>query len=108
MKRFFIIVMMAVCLSSCSSSYDSLNAPIKGKWITASSCSHKPNTWIMYRHTPVISSLPDEMIARIAVDSKYWLWINGEMVVFEGGLKRGPLPEGTYYDTIDIAPYLKK
>ena len=48
------------------------------------------------------------MIANIAVDSKYWLWINGKMVVFEGGLKRGPAPGATYYDQVDIAPYLEK
>lgn len=48
------------------------------------------------------------MIANIAVDSKYWLWINGELVVFEGGLKRGPAPGATYYDRVDMAPYLKK
>jgi len=51
--------------------------------------------------------VPDEAIARIAADSKYWLWINDNLVVFEGGLKRGPNPEDTYYDEVDIAPYLK-
>ena len=30
------------------------------------------------------------------------------MVVFEGGLKRGPAPGATYYDQVDIAPYLEK
>ena len=30
------------------------------------------------------------------------------MVVFEGGLKRGPNPEDTYCDEVDLAPYLKK
>lgn len=108
MKQIFIILLIALGLYSCSNSFDSLNAPMEGKWITAASCQHQPNTWFIYRTNPTISSIPDEMIARIAVDSKYWLWINGKMVVFEGGLKRGPMPEGTYYDTVDIAPYLKK
>ena len=51
---------------------------------------------------------PRSVIARIACDSKYWLWINGRLVVFEGELKRGPTPSGTYFDEVDIAPYLKK
>ena len=55
-----------------------------------------------------LPGVPGEMIANIAVDSKYWLWINGKMVVFEGGLKRGPAPGATYYDQVDIAPYLEK
>jgi hypothetical protein len=35
------------------------------------------------------------------------MWINGELAVFEGQLKRGPSPTDTYYDAVDIAPYLK-
>jgi alpha-L-rhamnosidase len=30
------------------------------------------------------------------------------MVVFEGGLKRGSNPKDTYYDEVDLTPYLKK
>lgn len=67
-----------------------------------------PNTWLCFRKTVEIADVPGELMASIAVDSKYWLWINGKMVVFEGGLKRGPAPGATYYDRIDIAPYLTK
>ncbi len=51
-------------------------------------------------------SKPNSLPAMIAADSKYWLWINGKMVVFEGALKRGPNPNDTYYDEVDIAKYL--
>ena len=44
----------------------------------------------------------------IAVDSKYWLWVNDSLVVFEGGLKRGPNSQDTYYDCIDISDFLRK
>ena len=44
----------------------------------------------------------------LAVDSKYWLWINDSLVVFEGGLKRGPNPDDTYYDKVDVTRFLKK
>lgn len=36
------------------------------------------------------------------------MWLNDELVVFEGSLKRGPFPQGTYYDTVEIAPFLKE
>ena len=35
---------------------------------------------------------------KIAADTKYWLYVNGELVVREGGLKRGPNPTDSYYD----------
>lgn len=79
------------------------------KWITASEQKiSKPNTWIAFRKDVNLAKVPSAALTQIAVDSKYWLWINGELVVFEGGLKRGPNPNDTYYDEIDLAPYLKK
>ena len=66
------------------------------------------NTWLIYRKSFAVTNVPNQLIARIAADSKYWLWINDQLVIFEGGLKRGPSPSGTYYDPVDIAPYLTK
>ena len=65
------------------------------------------NTWMAFRKTITISTVPSTAITKIAVDSKYWLWINGKMVLFEGGLARGAAPNETYYDSVDLAPYLK-
>ena len=36
----------------------------------------------------------DDISLKIAADTKYWLWVNEELVVREGGLKRGPSPTG--------------
>jgi hypothetical protein len=47
-------------------------------------------------------------MASIACDSKYWMWINGRQAVYEGQLKRGPNPGDTYYDEVDLAPYLRE
>lgn len=78
----------------------------KGQWINTERCQSAKNTWLVYRKTVDIATVPQSLKARIAADSKYWLWINNKMVVFEGGLKRGPSPDATYYDVVDIAPYL--
>ena len=43
---------------------------------------------------------------RIAADTKYWLWVNGELVVREGGLKRGPNPKDSYIDVLRDVPQL--
>ncbi|WP_298763511.1 LamG-like jellyroll fold domain-containing protein [uncultured Polaribacter sp.] len=66
------------------------------------------NTWMAFRKTINLSTVPSQAMVNIAVDSKYWLWINGEMVLFEGGLARGAAPNTTYYDPVDFAPYLKE
>ncbi len=66
------------------------------------------NTWMAFRKTINIDEVPAEALTKISVDTKYWLWINGEMVLFEGGLARGHAPNTIYYDPVDFAPYLKK
>ena len=79
-----------------------------GSWISSSGTNSTPNTWIAFRKVQALDSVPASVVAKIGADTKYWLWINGEPVVFEGGLKRGPSPGSGYYDEIEIAPYLKK
>ena len=78
------------------------------------------NTWMSFRKTISVKEIPKIVEAYIAVDSKFWLWINGEMVLFEGGLSRGPsqagdwnrkekiTPANSWYEAINIQPYLKK
>ena len=79
----------------------------KAHWITrAYDCASGTNTWVAFRKSVDIDKVPARLEARIAADSKYWLWINGRMVVTDGGLKRGPAPGDGYYDTLDIAPFL--
>ena len=81
----------------------------EANWITAddSTCNER-NVWIEFRKDFDLTKKVKKAEAKIAADSKYWLWINGEMAVFEGGLKRGPNRNDSYYDIIDLAPYLKK
>lgn len=79
----------------------------EAKWITSDRCQSRTNSWLCYQKTVKLPKLDGQPVyADIAVDSKYWMWINGELVVFEGGLKRGPNPSDTYYDHVDITPYL--
>jgi hypothetical protein len=63
--------------------------------------------WVAFRKTVTLDAAPGQAVASIAVESKYWLWVNGEPVVREGGLKRGPTPVDGYYDEVDLAPYLR-
>ncbi|MCM1449153.1 MAG: hypothetical protein NC082_02315 [Clostridiales bacterium] len=78
-------------------------------WISADDVNaNEPNTWIEFQKEINIEKVPDNAEARIGAESKYWLWINDSLAVFEGGLKRGPNPRDSYYDVVDIASFLKK
>lgn len=64
--------------------------------------------WLAFRKTLAVGEVRQTVKTRIAADSKYWLWINGVLVVFEGQLKRGPTPRDTYCDEVELSPYLKR
>ena len=66
------------------------------------------NTWVAFRKSFNLNKTPQEALAKIAVDTKYWLWVNGDMVLFEGGLARGAAPDTNYYDEVDLTKYLKE
>ena len=80
----------------------------QGKWITAAGVNNKPNTWVAFRKEFVLGDSTNSVPLRIAADTKYWLWVNNTLVVYEGGLKRGPTPEDTYFDSLDVSGYLVK
>ena len=80
----------------------------KASWISEPNSQNATNSWYCFRKDFTLDSIPAKAIAKIAVDTKYWLWVNGKLSVFEGGLKRGPGPADTYYDEIDITSFLGK
>ncbi len=79
----------------------------RARWISKSQSNSGSNEWIAFRKRINLDKVPQSLPARIAADTKYWLWINGELAVYEGGLKRGPAPGDGYVDTVDIAPWLR-
>ena len=102
MRNLF-LTFVFICLCSFQ-----VRAVSKASWITASDNQNASNTWICFRKDFSIDKIPEDVIARIAADSKYWMWINDDLVVFEGGLKRGPTPKDTYIDEVNIGSFLKK
>ncbi len=103
-KRFTLIV-AAVAITSIFVS--KANAVWQAKWIGPGE-PQSQNTWLCFRKQFDLSAKPNSMAVKIACDSKYWLWINGDLVVFEGQLKRGPTPQDTYYDKVEIGERLNK
>lgn len=67
------------------------------------------NQWMCFRKSVDLTENEiQNVVAQIAVDSKYWLYINGEMVIREGALKRGETMNSTYYDEVEITDYLQE
>ena len=68
-------------------------------WIWTKSCSD--DSYVVFRKT-VTADAAMEATAYISAVDKYVLWLNGEMVVLDGSLKRGPTPYDSYYDEIKL------
>ncbi len=79
----------------------------KALWIQPQVSNDSLNAWTVYYKSVYLNEVPaTPLVARIATDTKYWLWINGKPVVRMGGLKRGPTPRDTYFDEVSIKKYL--
>ncbi|MFB6342184.1 alpha-L-rhamnosidase C-terminal domain-containing protein [Saccharicrinis sp. FJH62] len=101
---FLIIPILLSAQSNQSSPDTQVNDVWKTNWIWQDADGPQ-DTWMCFRKNIRLSNIPEKATSRISADSKYWLWINGKQVVFEGQLKRDRLNE-TWYDEIDLAPYL--
>lgn len=103
MRSFFLILLFVISIPYF------LQAEVEwtAERITARESQNESNSWINYIKMFELTEKPQRAIASVACDSKYWMWINGNLVVFEGQLKRGPTPDDTYYDEVDIAPFLQ-
>lgn len=70
--------------------------------------ANSSNSWVCFRKEFEIKNKNKESYkARIAVDSKYWLYINDQIIIREGGLKRSE-KNSIYYDEIELQDYLKE
>lgn len=76
------------------------------KWIWASTTS--ANSYVAFRKTFSLDEVPEEAVANIAAESKYYLWMNEELAVLDGASKRGATPYDSFYEQVDLTDYLKQ
>jgi alpha-L-rhamnosidase len=102
------VLMASFLLNSCNINEPALES--NAQWITVPEFrdSSLENSWIAFSKTFKLQDIPDQALARIAADTKYWLWLNDSLIVREGGLKWGPSPKGYYEDEVTLGNYLKK
>lgn len=75
------------------------------KWIWSEK-RHK-NQRVHFFFNSNITELPKKAIVNIGCETKYYMFINGEYAVFDGGIFRESSTGNGYYDTVDIARFLK-
>lgn len=80
--------------------------PWEAKWIWGADNTTMHN-WLCLRKKVTLESVPASVVSRIAVDSRYWLWINGKTVIEDGQCKRGPTEFDTYFEYVDLTAYLQ-
>ncbi|MBD5780073.1 glycoside hydrolase [Pelagicoccus sp. NFK12] len=116
----FILVLVVSALRSSAVGSENWN----GHWIWQDAES-PGQSWVAFRKVFDLDEKPSEALASIAVDTKYWLWVNGRLVRFEGGRAGAPSmaqpwkrvkpveempasekPRNTWYQQLDLAPYL--
>ena len=107
MKKTILLLVGVVFLITSTFSMSNSSSWADAQWIWQQE-DGSANTWVAFRKSFNLNEIPEQALSKIAVDTKYWLWINGEMVLFEGGLARGAAPNTNYYDEVNLKPYLKE
>ena len=98
--RLGIAAALAAGLISCSKNADPL--------VICTGEDYPEGSWYAFRKDFDWKGDPAKATLIIEADTKYWLWVNGGMVVREGNLKRGPNPTDGYFDRFDSVPGLVK
>ncbi|MCQ2772646.1 MAG: alpha-L-rhamnosidase N-terminal domain-containing protein, partial [Bacilli bacterium] len=66
------------------------------------------NSYVALRKKVAIGEVPSKAIAHISAVSKYYLYVNGTLVVYDGCPKQTATMVDSYYEDVDLTSYLKK
>ncbi|MFY7828791.1 MAG: alpha-L-rhamnosidase C-terminal domain-containing protein [Flectobacillus sp.] len=108
MKRlFFLLILFALGLCSRAQSIhqDILHKVWTAYWIAAPHSNPQDYGVYHFRKNFVLNEVPSDFIVHVSADNRYKLFVNGQMA--SQGPARGDLSYWNF-ETIDIAPYLKK
>ncbi len=76
------------------------------RWIWAEN-SEAPNTRVNFKKKIYLTDIPRKAVLNIGCETKYWLFVNGKLAIFDGGLFRESIPGCGYFDEVNISKYLK-
>jgi alpha-L-rhamnosidase len=118
-KPFALIMLLSALLGLTASAH------ADAQWIWQAEAG-PANGWVAFRKTVTLDQVPATAVATLSADTKYWLWVNGRLVVSEGGAGRGPSqarpwdrqpnmwklpattkPTDSWSEDVDLAGYLR-
>ncbi len=107
MKKLITFLLMCASVSSVFSAIREDGKTFEGFWISEASEKAYGGKFVVmkFRRTFELDKVPQKLDAYVSADNRYKLFVNGKQVAY--GPARGDL-ENWYYDTVDIAPHLKK
>lgn len=81
--------------------------PRLAKWVWLAA----PAPVALFRREVTVGRVPKQVLAAVSADNAYRLWVNGQLVArgpADIGMDYHRVPTGKwFYDTVDLAPYLK-
>lgn len=75
------------------------------KWIWTD--KSPANAYVAFRKTINLATAPTKAVLDISAESKYYLWVNDTLVVYDGSPKRGATFYDAYYEQVDLTSSLK-
>ncbi|MBE6610818.1 MAG: hypothetical protein E7634_09145 [Ruminococcaceae bacterium] len=78
----------------------------RSKWIWPSEAFEK-NQRADFQFDITVEKKPESITLNIGTETKYWLFVNGDLAVFDGGLFRESAPGCGYYDKVDISERIR-
>jgi len=82
-----------------------LSKPWPSRWISCPDVPQKDYGVFHFRKSFSINAAPESFVIHVSADNRYRFFVNGQPVLL--GPARGDL-YNWYFETIDIAPYLKE
>ncbi|GHU98035.1 hypothetical protein FACS1894211_01100 [Clostridia bacterium] len=79
----------------------------EAKWIWAKD-NIRADDWVLFIKDFDLDARPRKAVLRVYCETKYYLYVNGAVAVFDGGLFRESASGCGYYDSVDIAEFLQK
>ncbi|MDR2954431.1 MAG: family 78 glycoside hydrolase catalytic domain [Prevotella sp.] len=103
-KLLFSVFILTGIINAQDINPDLLTRHWRASWITCPNVSQKDYGIYHFRKRFSLEKIPNKFIIHISADNRYRLFVNGKSVCF--GPARGDLMNW-YFETVDIAPYLK-
>ena len=107
MKKIFCFLAIFIALNGIvrSQELDLKHQPWKAAWVAVPNTSQSDFGVYLFRKKMSLPTKPEKYLVHVSADNRYKLFVNQQLISF--GPTRGDIAHWNY-ETVDLAPYLKK